>query len=166
MPRILPFVERVALRHPERNIFTRFIPPAHPKQAPGAWRRFYERWRDIVCDRLDPRLLDLVPSLAAIAPYGTIIDKRVYSPFGNPHLSELLLHRQIETLIVTGVETDVCVLGAVLRAVDEGYRVVIVRDAIGSSLDATHDALLMVYSNRLSEQIEVADSEMVASCWL
>ena len=30
--------------HPERTVFTRFIPAAEPRQGAGMWRRYYERW--------------------------------------------------------------------------------------------------------------------------
>ena len=39
----------------------------------------------------------------------------------------------------SGSETDVCVLATVLDAVDIGYRVIVVRDAICSSSDEGHD---------------------------
>jgi nicotinamidase-related amidase len=68
-------------------------------------------------------------------------------------------------LIVTGSETDVCVLATVLHAVDLGWRVVLVRDAVCSSSDAGHDALLEVYHRRYSLQIETADAEDVLREW-
>ncbi|MGY4466887.1 nicotinamidase-related amidase [Bradyrhizobium sp. LB9.1b] len=42
--------------------------------------------------------------------------------------------------MITGAETDVCVLSTVLGAVDLGFRVVIVKDALCSSSDVGHDA--------------------------
>jgi nicotinamidase-related amidase len=54
----------------------------------------------------------------------------------------------------------------VLSAVDEGFRVVLVKDALGSSSDATHDALLELYATRLSMQIELADAATIAALWL
>jgi nicotinamidase-related amidase len=50
-------------------------------------------------------------------------------------------------LIVTGSETDVCVLSTVMSAVDLGYRVILVRDAVCSSSDAGHEALLSLPSS-------------------
>jgi nicotinamidase-related amidase len=76
-------------------------------------------------ERNDPRLIELVPPLAALAPRAEVIDKRVYSRFSGPELSDLLRRRGIESLVITGAETDVCVLAAVLDAVDLGYRVVV-----------------------------------------
>jgi len=166
LARILPAIERISLLHPERNIFTRFIPPQRAEDLPGMWQRYYRRWPQMLRSRLDPHLLQLVPSLEAIAPLGLVLDKPVYSPFANPLLLRHLRERDIESLIVTGVETDVCVLSAVLSAVDEGFRVVLVKDALGSSSDATHDALLQLYATRLNTQIELADSATIAAVWL
>jgi nicotinamidase-related amidase len=56
------------------------------------------------------------------------------------------------------------VLAAVLDAVDLGYRVVLATDALCSSTDATHDALLALYRNRF-QQIETASSEAILACW-
>jgi len=55
---------------------------------------------------------------------------------------------------VTGSETDVCVLATVLGAVDHGYRVIVVTDAVCSSSDEGHDAMLKLYRERYSLQIE------------
>jgi nicotinamidase-related amidase len=163
--RVLPVVARLAARRAEHTIFTRFIPPQRPEDMPGAWVRYYERWRDLTLARIDPRLLELAPELARLAPPATVIDKRVYSPFTEPRLLRLLRERRIEALVVSGAETDVCVLAAVLGAVDQGFRVVLVADAVCSSSDRTHDALMTLYRERFSEQIETADAETVLACW-
>jgi len=68
-------------------------------------------------------------------------------------------------LVITGAETDVCVLAAVLGAIDLGYRVIIARDAICSSADATHDAILTLYHQRFAEQIEIADTATILAHW-
>jgi nicotinamidase-related amidase len=65
-------------------------------------------------------------------------------------LPALLREREVDKLVVTGPETDVCVRATVLGAVDHGYRVVLVPDAICSSSDEGHDALLTLYHRRLS----------------
>jgi nicotinamidase-related amidase len=56
------------------------------------------------------------------------------------------------------------VLATVLGAVDNGYRVILVRDGVCSSSDEGHDALLQVYHGRYSEQIET-DAESILSRW-
>lgn len=78
--RVLPVVAGIAERHPERTIFTRFIPPRSPDDLPGSWRRFYARWREFTRESVDPVLLELAGPLAALVPPALLIDKPVYSP--------------------------------------------------------------------------------------
>jgi nicotinamidase-related amidase len=56
-------------------------------------------------------------------------------------------------------------LATVLHAVDLGYRVILVRDAVCSSSDKGHDAMLAVYHGRYSLQIETANAEEVLRQW-
>src|SRR5712672_1137986 len=132
---------------------------------PGMWQRYYKRWKEATLQYLDPALLDLLPPLAKLCPPATVINKTRYSAFAGPELLSHLQAREADGLIVTGSETDVCVLATVLGAVDLGYRVVVVRDAVCSSSDAGHDALMELYRQRYSEQIEVADARTILSCW-
>jgi nicotinamidase-related amidase len=132
---------------------------------PGAWRRYYARWRHMALDRLDPSMVELVPELAALVPPATVVDKHVYSPFHASALDGVLRERGIDALIVTGAETDVCVLAAVLDAVDRGYRVVLATDALCSASDGTHDALLRLYRERFSQQIETAPVQEILASW-
>jgi nicotinamidase-related amidase len=67
--------------------------------------------------------------------------------------------------VVSGAETDVCVLATVLSAVDLGYRVIVAANAICSSVDMTRDALMTLYSERFGEQIELADTDAVLQSW-
>jgi nicotinamidase-related amidase len=165
MGRVLPVVAELAGRHPQRTVFTRFITPAQPHEMPGTWQIYYERWRNATRAELDPGLLELVPPLAALAPPATVIDKTRYSGFVGSELHAHLLARSADGLIITGSETDVCVLATVLNAVDLGWRVILVRDAVCSSSDEGHDALLEVYHRRYGQQIETADAEDILRQW-
>ena len=165
MQKVLPVVSEIAGRFPARTVFTQFITPERPEQMPGTWRAYYEKWREATRERLDPRLLELVPPLCSFVPPAKVIDKMRYSAFAGSALHTHLRERGADTLIVTGSETDVCVLATVLDAVDFGYRVILVRDAICSSSDAGHDAMLEVYHRRYSLQIETADAQDVLRHW-
>ncbi|HEY8440666.1 MAG TPA: isochorismatase family cysteine hydrolase [Xanthobacteraceae bacterium] len=165
MDRVLPIVAEIAGRYPERTVFTRFITPQQPDNMPGMWQRYYSRWRDATREYLDPSLLNLVAPLARLCPPAVVIDKTRYSGFTEPALLAHLQAREADALIVTGSETDVCVLATVLGAVDLGYRVILVTDAVCSSSDEGHDALLQVYNRRYGEQIETATAQVVLSRW-
>jgi nicotinamidase-related amidase len=165
MHRVLPVVEEIAGRFPERTIFTRFITPEHPADMPGLWQRYYANWPQTTREHLPREMLDLLPELTRFVPPAVVIDKTRYSAFSSPELLPLLHHRGANGLILTGSETDVCVLSTVMSAVDLGYRVILVRDAVCSSSDAGHDALLSLYHRRYSEQVETADAQDVLSHW-
>ena len=56
-------------------------------------------------------------------------------------------------------------LATVLDAVDLGFRVVLVEDALCSSSDAGHDALMTLYRTRFSEQIELIETAELPELW-
>ena len=165
MDRVLPVVAELANRYPERTMFTRFITPSRPDDMPGMWQRYYTRWKEATREHLDPALLELLPPLAKLCPPATVINKTRYSAFAEPELLSHLQAREADGLIVTGSETDVCVLATVLDAVDLGYRVILVRDGVCSSSDEGHDALMQIYHRRYTEQIEVADASAIVAGW-
>jgi nicotinamidase-related amidase len=150
---------------PARTIFTRFMPPRTPEDMPGMWRRYFEKWRTITREFIDPTLLELVPPLASFVPPATVIDKGRYSAFIASPLQSVLKEFGAPTLVVSGAETDICVLSTVLNGVDLGYRIIVAADAICSSADTTHDALMTLYSQRFSEQIELVDTETILDNW-
>ncbi len=165
LPRVLPNVLEIARRHPDRTVFTQFIPPRQPDEAAGAWQAYYRHWRSMTRDRLDPRLLELVEPLRILAPPARVLDKGVYSAFGNPRLAGALRRRGVETLIVSGGETDVCVAATVIAAVDLGFQVVLPTDALCSASDTTHDALMTLYRRRFAHQIETTSTERILREW-
>jgi nicotinamidase-related amidase len=67
--------------------------------------------------------------------------------------------------VVTGGETDVCVLATILGAVDRGYRVIVAADAVCSSADQTYDAMMFLYHSRFGEQIETAPTAEILDAW-
>jgi nicotinamidase-related amidase len=158
MPRVLPRVVQLAAVAPARTIFTRFIPPSLPEDMPGTWRRYYQRWHGLTLSRMDPALIELVPELARFVPPARTVDKQVYSPWFAGRLSSELARLAVDTLVVSGTETEVCVLATVLGAIDLGYRVIIATDAICSSADPTHDAMLEIYHSRFGMQVEAAET--------
>jgi nicotinamidase-related amidase len=106
-----------------------------------------------------------VAPLFRLIPTATVIDKPAYSAFAESALTAFLRDKNVDTLIITGSETDVCVLATVLDAVDLGFRVILVEDALCSSFDQGHDALMTLYRNRFSEQIELMTQAQVSELW-
>jgi nicotinamidase-related amidase len=165
MEKALPSIIRLVAHAPDRTVFTRFIPPAKVSEARGMWRHYYEKWENITRDRLNPEVLDLVPVLRKFVPPASVIDRMVYSGFGGGKLLAFLAEHHVDTLIVSGGETDVCVLSTVLSAVDLGYRTILVEGALCSSSDESHDAIIGLYRQRFDIQVGVAKLEEVLDLW-
>ena len=66
---------------------------------------------------------------------------------------------------MSGGETDVCVLSTVLGAVDRGCRVIVATDALCSSSDETHEALLTVYETRYRQKVEAVATNVILKNW-
>jgi nicotinamidase-related amidase len=162
---ILPRVVDLCEAHPARTIFSRFMPPVDSSSAFGTWRRYYTRYEEMTLQRIDPGLLELMPELQTFAPPAAVLNKQTYSPWRGNDLLSIVLSRKIDTVIVSGGETDICVLATVLGAVDAGLRVVVATDALCSSVNQTHDALMYFYRERLSEQIEAAETDEILYSW-
>jgi nicotinamidase-related amidase len=152
---VLPKVIQLVELAPERTVFTRFVPVQTAEHAHGAWQRYYRRWPAMTLERLDSALVELVPDLTRFVPPARVFDKRVYSPWADGRLDAMLRGLGVDTVVISGAETEVCVLAAVIGAMDLGYRVIVVTDALCSSADQTHDAALEVYHNRFGMQVEV-----------
>lgn len=71
-----------------------------------------------------------------------VVDKPGYSAFAHTGLQHVLTKRGIETLILTGVTTEVCVSSTLRAAVDLGYRCITVSDACASGDPDLHKASL------------------------
>jgi nicotinamidase-related amidase len=159
MATVLPQVEEISGRFAELTIFTRFIPPVKPEDMRGAWQSYYEKWWMMTRQHLPGELLDLVPSLRSLVPPARVFDKRTYSPWVENGLHAMLVSEDVDTVVVTGGETDVCVLAAVLGAIDLGYNVVVLTDAVCSGADTSHDASLKVLGDRFSVQLNLCTTD-------
>src|SRR5262249_10556298 len=69
------------------------------------------------------------------------------------------------TLVLTGVETDVCVLSTALEAIERGHRVVIATDAVTSSSPTGHRAALDHVLPRFEHLLDLAPSADIIAAW-
>jgi nicotinamidase-related amidase len=165
MSRVLPKIVRLCELGPERTIFTRFIPAQRPGEGHGAWRHYYEHWASMNLENVGAEMVELMPELARYVPPAEILDKPVYSPWWSPEVLGRPRARNCEALVVTGGETDMCVLATVLGAVDLGYRTVLVTDAVCSASDSAHDAMLELVGRWYRHYVETASAEEVCDAW-
>ena len=80
---------------------------------------------------------DIIPALAP-RPGEPVIDKPGKGAFYATDLAAVLEARGIDTLLVCGVTTEVCVHTTVREGNDRGYRCVVVSDACGSYIPEFH----------------------------
>ena len=165
IPAILPAIVRLTEHAPQRTIFTRFTTPETPAQALGHWRAYYERWTSVTTGIAGSDIIDIVDELKGFVPPARIADKPTYSAFEAPAFCAMLDEMGCRTVICSGVETDVCVLGTVMSAMDRGYRVIVPSDAVHGSNPASHEAALGHVYRRFEDQIEIGTTDQVIARW-
>jgi len=165
IPDILPAIVRLTEHAPQRTVFTRFTTPERPEDALGHWRAYYEHWKSVTTGVIGPDIIDLVDELERFVPPARIADKPTYSAFESPALPAMLGEMACRTVICTGVETDVCVLATVMSAMDRGYRVVVVSDAVHSSDPVAHRVTLDHIYCRFEDQIEIGTTDDIIANW-
>jgi nicotinamidase-related amidase len=107
---------------------------------------------------------DIVPEVLAAAPAAAPLDKVSFGCFGDPgfldHLKSLAGRDQ---LVVTGIECHICVTQTVLGALDHGYQVHLVSDAVGSRAEENYKTGLarMERAGALLSSAEMATYELL-----
>lgn len=163
---ILPAVKRLCALAPDRCLFTRFITARSPETARGQWQRYYRRWESVTREKVGEAAMELHDALIPLADPKLTFDKTVHDAFGSTGFAEAIEARAPSALVLFGIETDVCVLATALTAIDLGIRVVLPRDAMASSVPASHEACLAHVFPRFDEQIEIVESDDVMGAWL
>lgn len=159
----LPAVTEICRFKTTSTIFTRFLCPRESATIQGQWNRFYSQCPQILT--LDPRLFDVIPELTKFAEDAPIFSRYVFSAFHGGGLQTLLSERLADTLVFSGVETDVCVLATALQAIDIGYRVVVVEEAVSSSNRPGHEAAMNGIFPRFDQQVEVVGVAELLAAW-
>lgn len=82
-----------------------------------------------------------------------LFDKTRYSAFAGTDLDLRLRERHVDTLHLTGVCTDICVLHTAVDAYNLGYQLVIHRNAVASFNQVGHDWALSHFETALGATI-------------
>ncbi|MGF1610687.1 MAG: cysteine hydrolase family protein [Kiloniellales bacterium] len=162
---ILPAILRLSTHAPERSAFTRFITAERPDQAEGQWRHYYKHWRSVTRAVAGDDAMALHADLLPLAQPELVFDKLVHDAFGSAEFAAFIEQAAPSALVLSGIETEVCVLATALTAVDRGIRVVIAVDAVASSNRDSHAACLAHIYPRFDQQIELASVETVIDAW-
>lgn len=81
------------------------------------------------------------------------LDKRHYSAFSGTDLDIRLREREIKTVVLTGVLSDICVLHTAVDAYNLGYRIEVISSAIASITEEAHQFALNHFKNVLGARI-------------
>jgi nicotinamidase-related amidase len=165
LERVLPAVVRLAEARRERSVFTRFVPPDRPEDAVGAWRRYYEHWRNMTASNSILGWSNWCRRWQTLRSQTSSSTRPIIRLSKHEAFLRTLGRLKPGALVISGGETDVCVLAAVMDAVDAGYTVVLAEDALCSVSDESHDAMLRHFSSRFSQQIEIASTELILAAW-
>ncbi|MEO6351091.1 MAG: isochorismatase family cysteine hydrolase [Candidatus Limnocylindrales bacterium] len=88
-----------------------------------------------------------------------VITKHAYDGFSVPDLAAHLQRLNIDTVIVTGVVTELCVMGTAAGAFEHGFHVIVPSEAAGSVNAAASDAALDLVSRFYGRVATAADIE-------
>ena len=153
---VLPKIEQLVHARNLPTVFTRFITPSTATEAIGRWQTYYEFWHQVTKEEAGEEWLALHPTLQKFAKSENTFDKTTYDAFASGLFRSSIEKANPSALIFSGIETDVCVLGTVLTAVDLGHRTIIAKDAVTSSDIDSHNACFEFLFPRYSQQIEIA----------
>lgn len=104
----------------------------------------------------------LVPELGP-EPSDVVVSRiHGMTPFTSTSLDQILRNMGVRTLVVAGVSVNLGILGTVISAVDLGYRVVLVRDAVCGVPTEYADAVI---DNTLSLLATIASADDVVAAW-
>ncbi len=165
---IVPKVSQLAHHAADANVFMRFITPDSPVQARGTWHGYYTHWQSVCQDVLPTGKLAIIDELANYATTQRTHDKTTFSalaPLSSGTFAGWLDASPFATLVLSGVETDVCVLATALDAIDRGYGVIIASDAVTSCSLAGHEAAMAHVYPRYDQQLRCMPVDAVIEEW-
>jgi ureidoacrylate peracid hydrolase len=143
---IIPRIKELILNFRGPVIFTR-----HVKGAPD--NLMNEWWRDAI----EGELSEIDPELAPLAK--NIIIKEHYSAFHDTALDERLDSLGADSIMITGVLSDLCCETTARDAFMRGYKVYFLADCTATSMEERHRSTLNRISNAFGEVISSKEQE-------
>lgn len=132
--KIVPVIKRLIETAHRRN-----IPVIHVVDQHYPFDPELRLWgRHAIVGSSEARIID------ELAPTGNdiVVPKHGYSGFKDTPLDLILRSNNVDTLIVTGIHTHICVLHTVGDAFYYGYNIVVVKDGVAAFSDKDHEYAL------------------------
>ena len=86
-----------------------------------------------------------------------VIDKNTSSPFNSTGIESLLRNMDVETLVLAGMATDMCVETTARDAADRGFNVIVAEDATATFFEHHHRAALSGFARVFGQVWESSD---------
>ncbi|MGW3547472.1 isochorismatase family protein [Janibacter hoylei] len=100
----------------------------------------------------------LDPRLPVDPTRDVVVDKKGASAFHGTTLAALLRARGCDTVVLTGATTSGCVRASAVDAVQDGFSVLVPREAVGDRADGPHEANLFDIHAKYGDVIELDDA--------
>ena len=133
----IPIIYTKFVAGPQRTFIWEWSPQLAPPVC-CCWKGFLRHYED-VGKELD--CADIIDEIYP-EPGDPIVDKFGYGAFHNTNLDDLLKARHVESVLVTGTVTQICVEETARESMKRGYRTTIVSDAVSSYMPDLHAAVL------------------------
>jgi nicotinamidase-related amidase len=121
----------------EDNLFWRWTPECHPATR-ACWPDHQRMYDDVAGPRA---CADVIDELAP-APGEPVVDKLGYGAFHGTDLDARLRGLGVQSLVITGTVTQICVEETAREAYHHGYATTIVADAVSSFAPDLHAATM------------------------
>ncbi|HEX2441150.1 MAG TPA: cysteine hydrolase [Methylomirabilota bacterium] len=126
-PRKIPVIYTKFLAGPERTPTWQFSPQCEPPVC-CCWKGFKRFFKDVGKELDGSDIIDeLYPE-----PGDPIVDKFWYGAFHNTNLDDLLRARHVESVLITGTVTQICVEETARESFKRGYRTTLISDAVST----------------------------------
>ncbi|OQX15470.1 MAG: isochorismatase [Desulfobulbaceae bacterium A2] len=114
----------------------------------------------IACTQYRKGIGPIVPELATLLEGVPCEDKLEFNGLANPRVAALFeaLPKQVDTLLIAGVETHICISQSSIGALQAGYRTWVAADAVSSRQHENHQ---MGLTRLLDLGVTLAPSEMI-----
>lgn len=153
--RNLPVIFTKFLSHPHYYILWDWSPQCAPPTK-CCWKGHTRHYKDIDASRPCTDIIDeLTPE-----PGDTVIEKYGYGAFHDTNLAKIIRSFGLNSLVVTGTVTQICVEETAREAFHHGFRATVVEDAVSSFAPDLHTAALKNFAMKFGW---VAKSDAIIS---
>jgi nicotinamidase-related amidase len=150
--RNFPVVFTKFISHSQYYLLWEWSPQCKPPTK-CCWKNHQRKYADISGTRECTDIIDELKPLAG----DLVIEKSGYGAFHETSLAEKLIALGVESLVITGTVTQICVEETAREAFHYGFKTTIVRDGVSSFADDLHQASLKNFAMKFG-WVDTADN--------